>query len=69
MARGTKKKNINTYSPSKHSFTLIENDKSIQINQTIWRMLRVGTPNIFFKRTTTCQKARQGLKGGRVASV
>jgi len=46
--------------PSKHSFTLIENDKSIQINQTIWRMLRVGAPNFFFKRTTTCQKARQG---------
>jgi hypothetical protein len=26
---------------------LIENDKSIQINQTIWRMLRVGAPNFF----------------------
>jgi hypothetical protein len=33
--------------PSKHSFTLIENDKSSQINQTIWRMLRVGAPNVF----------------------
>jgi hypothetical protein len=42
MARGTKKKNINTRAPSKHSFTSIENDKSSQINQTIWRMLRVG---------------------------
>ncbi len=46
MARGTKKKK-REHSPSKHSFTLIENDKSSQINQTIWRMLRVGAPNVF----------------------
>ena len=61
------------HSPSKHSFTLIENDKSIQINQTIWRMLRVGTPNFFFKRTQQLarkpDKDQIRLKGGRVALV
>ncbi len=39
--------------PSKHSFTLIENDKSSQINQTIWRMLRVGATNVFWQTSPT----------------
>jgi hypothetical protein len=33
--------------------TLIENDKSSQINQTIWRMLRVGATNVFWRTSPT----------------
>ncbi len=58
--------------PSKHSFTLIENDKSIQINQTIWRMLRVGAPIFFLREQQLARKPDKDqirLKGGRVASV
>ncbi len=50
-ARHNEKKH--KHSPSKHSFTLIENDKSSQINQKIWRMLRVGVPNVFWQTSPT----------------
>ncbi len=54
--------------PSKHSFTSIENDKSIQINQTISRMLRVGAPNFFLRQQQLARKPDKDLKGGRVAT-
>ena len=53
--------------PSKHSFTLIENDKSSQINQTIWRMLRVGAPNVFWRTSPTSAMASKS--GGSFIDV